>query len=536
MMRNVSLGKKIFISFTIIAVIMLVISILISASLNRLEDTHANTREQMNVSTLQVEREVDHVVWANQLANSLLLNHSFDGELDPEKCRFGAWYQDFRSSSFFQNTSPELRRAFDALDAPHRSLHDSAVRITQSDNSENRVQIYQQQTLHHLEVMRRGIDDVRNILAGDSASLVERASQASKRTLFTVWLLMTFAVAVSIVLASLLRSKIVEPMKVLTSRSQQIASGDLTGNQLEVRSHDEIGLATQAFNQMQTKLSALVDELRTSAQRVSEQASVSSEVSAKADSALNIQAREIEQLATAMNEMSATIAEVAQHAQMTSDASEKSKQNTEQGQKVVQEVITAINTLADEVKSASGIITTLKEESLSIGSILDTIESIAEQTNLLALNAAIEAARAGEQGRGFAVVADEVRTLAARTGDATTEIKTMIERLQASAEQSVRTMDSGVEYAADSVQKANAAETALQEIRQSVLSITDMTHQIASATEEQASVVQDMDRNLLRTNELTEDTRAGTRSADEASAKVEEQAKGLLQLASRFRV
>jgi len=534
--KSLTISAKLVLSFAALVTLLLVVSVLIQLGLTHVNTASAEARKQLQLSMLQVEREVDHLTWANQLANSLLLGQSFQGQLDPKRCAFGRWYQSFKNTEAYTESSPELKAAFDALQQPHAQLHATAVMVSNAGNNQEAERIYQQQTLRQLERMREVISGLRHVLMAESRQHIAKAAKASQRALVIVWSSTLLAILIAVLMALVLRSHIATPMRRLQARAEEIAKGSLQGEPLPVEHGDEIGLATAAFNSMQQRLYQLVMELNKNATELAEQAAYSSEVAGRADSALNIQASEIEQLATAMNEMSATISEVAQHAQMTSEASEDSRKNTDRGQVVVQEVITAINALAKEVSFASDQITKLKEESVSIGGILDTIESIAEQTNLLALNAAIEAARAGEQGRGFAVVADEVRTLAARTATATTEIQNMIQGLQNTAEESVQTMNSGVSLAHDGVEKADAAGQALQEIRQSVTSITDMTHQIASATEEQAAVVQEMDRNLIKVNELTEATRSGSREADEVSAAVDAQGKALLQLAGRFKV
>ncbi|RUO38922.1 hypothetical protein CWE15_10495 [Aliidiomarina taiwanensis] len=534
--KSLTISAKLMLSFGALIFLMFVVGTLVQSSINYMNTTATSTQTKLMSAVEQVEREVEHVVWANKLANSLLVERPFAGQLNPRQCAFGRWYQSVKSTPLYKDSSAQVQTAIDALDQPHRLLHESASRLTQAQSKSEAARIYEEQTLRHLQTMRDGTQRLRQAMLEESQLLMIQAEASVKRAVKIVWGSMLVAVGLAIWMLVVLRAHIATPMRRLQERAEDIAQGNLQSAPLPVEHGDEIGMATTAFNSMQQGLHQLVTELRRNAQELAEQAAYSSEVAGRADSALNVQASEIEQLATAMNEMSATISEVAQHAQMTSEASEDSRKNTDRGQAVVQEVITAINALAKEVSFASEQITKLKEESVSIGGILDTIESIAEQTNLLALNAAIEAARAGEQGRGFAVVADEVRTLAARTATATTEIQSMIQGLQNTAEESVQTMNAGVSLAHDGVEKADAAEQALQEIRQSVTSITDMTHQIASATEEQAAVVQEMDRNLIKVNELTEDTRKGSREADEVSAAVDAQGKALLKLAGQFKV
>lgn len=535
-MRGLSVGQKLMSAFGLVALLMLIVAVIIQWTLNSLNSANSQATMLLEQSSVQLEREVDHLQWVNQLANSMLLNRRFEGQLDHNSCQFGRWINNIQSSPLYREGSHELRSAIDALDEPHQMLHQTARDILGASDSSTATSIYANDTLRYLESIRAEIGSVRAVLIAESERLVQESEQQSNQTKWIVWFMLALVIALSLFVATALRNNISTPLKALKERSQAIANGDLTGAKLTLANQDEVGETTEAFNYMQQQLNELVLNLSASATQLAASADTSSEYSAKADSVLNHQASEIEQLATAMNQMSATITEVAEHAQMTSEASESSRVNTEKSRAVVENVISAINSLADEVTKASNTINTLKEESVNIGSILDTIEGIAEQTNLLALNAAIEAARAGEQGRGFAVVADEVRTLASRTAASTSEIKAMIERLQSAASKSVQTMSAGVELAQHSVEQAADAGKALSNIGDSVMSITDMTHQIATATEEQAMVVEEMNRNISRVNDLTEETRASSRDSDTAASEVSKQAAGLLSITHKFKV
>lgn len=367
-------------------------------------------------------------------------------------------------------------------------------------------------------------------------AIIAKAEVTDRNAMRAVWAVLVLTLLAAVLFGLWLRRVISLPMKQLTQRAEAIAAGNLTGEPLVIQSRDEVGLAAQAFNTMQQQLRQLISHLVQKSDQVAEHAARVSDITSRTDVDLQRQAAEIEQLATAMNEMAATIAEVAKHAQNTSAATHESEQHAEQGQKIVRSVISSINEIAAEVDNASGTIAAVQQESQNIGAILDTIQAIAEQTNLLALNAAIEAARAGEQGRGFAVVADEVRTLAARTQSSTTEIKNLIERLQHSAANAVNTMHTGVTKAQQGVEMADKAGAALTDIMQSVSAITDMTIQIASATEEQSTVVQEMDQNLLRVNSLTLDTKQRSHEADETSAELENMAGQLRSESRRFKL
>jgi methyl-accepting chemotaxis protein len=237
-----------------------------------------------------------------------------------------------------------------------------------------------------------------------------------------------------------------------------------------------------------------------------------------------------------MNEMSATVQEVARNAVEAAEAAKEADNTFHQGKQVIDRVIEAIGELANEVEKAANVIQQLEAESMNIGSVLDVIKSIAEQTNLLALNAAIEAARAGEQGRGFAVVADEVRTLAGRTQQSTQEIEEMISKLQSGANNAVKVMETGKDMTKVGVDQAAAAGEALLTINTAVERITGMNTQIASAAEEQSSVAEEINRSIVSINEVAEQSAAGAQQTAQASNDLARLADQLKALVGRFKV
>ncbi|MCU7922437.1 MAG: methyl-accepting chemotaxis protein, partial [Candidatus Thiodiazotropha sp. (ex Dulcina madagascariensis)] len=254
-------------------------------------------------------------------------------------------------------------------------------------------------------------------------------------------------------------------------------------------------------------------------------------VTAQTTAGINQQHTETDQIATAINQMNATVHDVAQNAVHAAEATRNADASSEEGKKVVDKTIEAINQLATEVEQAAKVIHELEQETENIGSVLDVIKSIAEQTNLLALNAAIEAARAGEQGRGFAVVADEVRTLAGRTQQSTQEIEEMISRLQTGANKAVQVMETGKTKTLVGVEQAAAAGKALETINAAVESINNMNTQIASAAEEQSSVTEEINRNITNISQVAEQTSSGAAQTAQASddlARLAEQLKGLV--------
>jgi methyl-accepting chemotaxis protein len=243
-----------------------------------------------------------------------------------------------------------------------------------------------------------------------------------------------------------------------------------------------------------------------------------------------------DQVATAVTQISATVQDVAKNAATAAASAREADANARKGQGVVEETVEAINALSGDVIKASEVIRELEHDSESIGTVLDVIRGIAEQTNLLALNAAIEAARAGEQGRGFAVVADEVRTLASRTQDSTREIQEMISRLQARAANAVSVMADGSKKAQASVEVATKAGTALEAITRAVAAISDMNTQIASAAEEESAVTNDMNKNVVGINTLSENNEEYARQTTKASEELAQLAGNLQKLVGQFKV
>ena len=321
----------------------------------------------------------------------------------------------------------------------------------------------------------------------------------------------------------------------LSLSASRMADGDLTV-QCELTSQDELGQIIKAFNQLGIKFRNVITELKESTVQLASAAEETSVITGETSDRIQQQQSETEQVVTAMNEMTMTVQDVAKNAGVADEAAQDADEKSNEGITVAATALAATKDLADEVQQAADVIQKLETESDNIGTVLDVIRGIAEQTNLLALNAAIEAARAGEQGRGFAVVADEVRTLAGRTQQSTQEIQGMIERLQQGAKEAASAMDQGQDKASHSLAQVESADSALNQINQAVARIKDMNAQIATAAEEQGTVAEEINRNIVSISNLSSESAQGAEETAHASSEQAQLAVRLDKLASKFKV
>ncbi|MEN5044586.1 methyl-accepting chemotaxis protein [Pseudomonas koreensis] len=340
---------------------------------------------------------------------------------------------------------------------------------------------------------------------------------------------------ITIGLALLLTRSIVLPLAQSLGVAEVVAGGDLTGD-ISISGKDEPARLLQALKSMQRNLR---DTIRQISESSSQLASASEELSCVTEDAtrgLHQQSLEIEQAATAVNQMTAAVEEVASNAVATSEASRESDRIAQHGREQVNQTVTSIQSLADDVTSNATQVEDLAQKVHGISKVLDVIRSIAEQTNLLALNAAIEAARAGDAGRGFAVVADEVRALAHRTQQSTQEIEQMIGGIQQGTDSAVSSMQQSSVRANSTLELAKAAGLALEEIASAFTLINERNLVIASASEEQAAVAREVDRNLMNIRDLAMQTSAGANQTSAASQELSRLAVDLNNMVAKFSV
>lgn len=344
------------------------------------------------------------------------------------------------------------------------------------------------------------------------------------------------ALLIGLFIAWLIGRSITRPIANAVQAMDDIAQGegDLT-KRLDTNGEDEIAQLGRAFNQFAEKVRRMVVQVAGSTSQLASAAEQLATVTHETNDGIQQQQSETEQVATAMNEMTATVQEVARYASEASGAAQNADTEAQAGKSVVEQTIASISTLSSEVENSTSLINAVESDCGKIGTVLDVIRGVAEQTNLLALNAAIEAARAGEQGRGFAVVADEVRTLASRTQESTLEIAEVIQRLQKGAHEAVEAMEASRQSSQQSVERAAHAGESLASITRAVTTISDMNIQIANAAEEQSSVAEEINKNVVNITHLVERTAEGSNQTSMSGNELARLSNELQELVSQFR-
>ncbi|BCE03763.1 methyl-accepting chemotaxis protein [Marinicellulosiphila megalodicopiae] len=375
-----------------------------------------------------------------------------------------------------------------------------------------------------------------------SDQLYEIAEDPSVNALKSIDLIINKGIVISIVIsfiffiitAYIITHFVVNPIKASISDLSEVSKGKIT-EPLDDERTDELGVLNHSINQVKDFMKSVMENLQHSSQQLSSSSHSLDKMSNQAVSISEGQKSRTEQVATAIQEMAHTAQDVANNASTTASETESTNKLATKGSTAMNNAIASIDTFVQEIKNATAVVKNLAENTNNVGAVLDVIKGIAEQTNLLALNAAIEAARAGEQGRGFAVVADEVRTLAQKTQQSTSEIQSILETVQNGANNAVTAMSTGQERSDDVVEQVNTASGILADIAKSISAINDMNIQISTAANEQTTVAEDISSIVVQIRDNSQESAAMTNKSKEISADLNKLTDSFNILANRFK-
>ncbi|MEL3927629.1 methyl-accepting chemotaxis protein [Aeromonas enteropelogenes] len=546
MFKNMSIGQKLSAGFAILALLVLGLAWFSSSQLARLyDDTETITSNllpstrlaaQMHVSILDARR--------SELAQVIASLNKDDEEVNERARTFDQAKQEFEKAiqaygalTFSTSEEKQVYEQAKAAGAKYFAVHDELMKAFAADDLQKVKSLRRNETRVALEEVGAKAFQLREINTEIANKMTQNvaALYSSAKTMSIIVSLVTLGFVVAI--AWLLTGQVRNPVMALLEQTRKVSAGDLTSHlDMHKFNNDELGTLAKGFGEMQGNLRTLVSEVSGSVVQLSSAAEEMSSVASQSAKNMNAQQHELNQLATAMNEMQATVQEVSRNTSDAASAATSASETAETGARTVNDSIQRIERVAGAIESTAVVIRQLGDDSRNIGMVLEVIRGIAEQTNLLALNAAIEAARAGEQGRGFAVVADEVRTLAKRTQDSTSQINTIIAELQQRAEQAGTTMMQSQELMNATVATAREAGESISQISGSVSSISHMNIQIATATEEQGAVSEELNRNVVNISHASEEVAAGATQMAQACNELNHLATQLQDMVRRFRV
>ncbi|MBP5952906.1 methyl-accepting chemotaxis protein [Pseudomonas iridis] len=537
-LRNLNIAPRAFLGFAFIALLVIVLGVFAVNRMSIIRQASIDMDSTQLPSVTQLSVMTENVLRLRILSFRVLVNREPAG-LQEAQTRINVLVDKVRNA----------QASYAALPAgtEERALYQTFV--TTLDNylqaQSQMMELSRQDKLDEMRTLintriKDGTDQMgeqlNKLIAMNAADAKAASIQAGKyydSAITGIIIVAVVAALATVLLAWLLTRSIVTPLNRAVEAARTIAGGNLS-KRIEVDGKDEPARLLEALAAMQTNLRKTIEQIAGSATQLGAAAEELSAVTEEASRGLQQQNNEIEQAATAVNEMTAAVEEVARNAVSTSEASNQSTHAAREGRDQVVKTVDAIQTMTHDVQNTSHMIEGLAAQGRDIGKVLDVIRAIAEQTNLLALNAAIEAARAGEAGRGFAVVADEVRALAHRTAQSTQEIEKMVAGIQNGTGEAVSSMQQSNQRTQSTLEMARAAGVALEQITQSIHQINERNLVIASASEEQAQVSREVDRNLVNIRDLATQSAAGANQTSAATHELSRLAVDLNAMVARF--
>nr|WP_122433100.1 methyl-accepting chemotaxis protein [Pseudomonas viridiflava] len=537
-LRNMNIAPRAFLGFAMIGALMLILGVFALSQMSKIRSATEVLADNNVPSIKSLDRFAEVSIRLRVLSYRLLVNR--EPEIQQKTIELLAMrnkqindaqaiYEKLISDSNERN----LYNQYVQLLGQYRELESRMKTLTLANKVDELQDLLNKDMLSNSDQMNAVLIKLVEINTAQLMQVKKQAAEEYKSAFDMVIALLVAATLLTLVFAWMLIKSITTPIAVALHAAETIAQGNLT-QPIKVDGTDEAGRLLQAMKTMQDKLRDTLQRISGSATQLASAAEELNAVTDESARGLVQQNNEIEQAATAVNEMTSAVEEVARNATSTSEASRNATASAGDGRDLVLETVGAIERMSGDVKETAELIGNLANESRDIGKVLDVIRGLADQTNLLALNAAIEAARAGEAGRGFAVVADEVRALAHRTQQSTSEIERMIGSIQGGTEQAVTSMRNSTERAESTLSIAKGAGMALDTINIAVEEINERNLVIASAAEEQAQVAREVDRNLVNIRDLSAQSTTGANQTSAASTELSRLAVDLNSMVGRF--
>ncbi|OIN43612.1 methyl-accepting chemotaxis protein [Pseudomonas azotoformans] len=539
-LRNMNIAPRAFLGFAFIGALMLFLGVF---ALNQMSKIRGAT-EDITLSSVPSIRALDEftqlTLRLRVLSYRLLTNREPDVQQKTLEA-FELRNQQIRTAQGIYEKlieSPEERSTYDEyvrLLGQYHQIEERMKSLSRANQVEELRSLLNTELLSNSEQVNAVLTRLLDLNNKMALATNKDAEDQYNMAFNMVVSLLVVATLLTLLFAWLLTRSITLPIAQALEAAEEVAEGNLT-RPIKVDGNDEAGRLLAAMAKMQDKLRDTLQRIAGSATQLASAAEELNAVTDESARGLTQQNNEIEQAATAVNEMTSAVEEVARNAVSTSEASRNATTSAGDGRDLVQETVSAIERMSGDVQATATLIGDLANESRDIGKVLDVIRGLADQTNLLALNAAIEAARAGEAGRGFAVVADEVRALAHRTQQSTSEIERMIGSIQAGTEHAVDSMRNSTERAESTLNIAKGAGMSLDTINTAIVEINERNLVIASAAEEQAQVAREVDRNLVNIRDLSVQSATGASQTSAASSELSRLAVDLNGMVSRFRL
>ena len=537
-LRNLNIAPRAFLGFAFIALLVIVLGVFAVNRMSVIRQASIDMGTTQLPSVGFLGNMTENVLRMRILSFRVLVNRD-PAALQEAQTRIGVLVDKLRSAQASYAALPagteeaQLYKTFETTLENYMQAQNQMMELSRQNKLDEMRSLINTRIKDGTDQMGEQLNKLVALNNADAKAASTAAGDNYDSAITGIILVAVIAALLTVLLAWLLTRSIVTPLNRAVRAAQTIAEGNLSKT-IEVDGKDEPARLLGALASMQASLRKTIEQIAGSATQLGTAAEELSAVTQDASRGLQQQNNEIEQAATAVNEMTAAVEEVARNAVSTSEASNESTQAAREGRDRVVQTVDAIQTMTHDVHNTSLMIEGLAAQGRDIGKVLDVIRAIAEQTNLLALNAAIEAARAGEAGRGFAVVADEVRALAHRTAQSTQEIEKMVAGIQNGTGEAVASMQQSNQRTQSTLEMARAAGVALEQITQSIQLINERNLVIASASEEQAQVSREVDRNLVNIRDLATQSAAGANQTSAATHELSRLAVDLNAMVARF--